>query len=241
MASASAQDGDLDVPMPTLSINVGAHEPLSTLVYRELREAICDDRLPAGRRLVQNALADHLGISRTPVRDALLRLSQEGLVTALPWRGGYTVSPFTVREVLDIYEVRLPLELLAARETAGHHTRAQIAALRELNAKIEAAAGGPLLEQYNLNRDLHALIVAPSENEVNKRMLEQLWAMPSALRMYHVQIADDHPVDNSVVEHSMIIDALESGDADTIVARTSAHLEAAHALAVTLLHGNSKD
>jgi DNA-binding GntR family transcriptional regulator len=224
-----------EAALPDLSIDTDADEPLASLVYRELREAICDSRLVPNERLVQNALADHLGLSRTPVRDALLRLSQEGLVRALPWRGGFTVSPFTVREVLDIYDVRLPLEVLAVREAAGRHTAVELARLREMNQRI-AEGAGRLAEQYQLNQQLHAGIVAPSDNEVLKRMLTQLWSMPSSLRMYYVQVAAGEPSEDMVAQHAAIIDALERGDVEAAAGRLQQHLEAAKRQAVELLN-----
>jgi DNA-binding GntR family transcriptional regulator len=227
-----------DAPLPDLRIESDGGEALASLVYRELREAICDSRLAPNQRLVQNALADHLGLSRTPVRDALLRLSQEGLVRAMPWRGGFMVSEFTVREVLDIYDVRLPLEVLGTREAAGRHSAVDLAYLREINQRIAEgpAAHDHVQEQYRLNQQLHAGIVAPSENAVLKRMLEQLWSMPSSLRMYYVQVAAGEPSEDMVHQHADIIDALEAGDETAAADRVQHHLEAAKRQAVELLN-----
>ena len=80
-----------------LTIDDASADGIAGSVYRELRAAICDFRLEPNQRLVQNNLADQLGISRTPVRDALMRLAQEGLVHPSPQRGGYLVSEFTAR------------------------------------------------------------------------------------------------------------------------------------------------
>ena len=113
---------------------------LSTQVYQELREAICDQRIRPNQRLVQNALADQLGISRTPVRDALSRLVQEGLVYPAPARGGFIVKEFTPHEVLEIYDVRLAMEPFGARQATGAHTRAQIAEMRDVNSEIESSS-----------------------------------------------------------------------------------------------------
>ena len=84
-----------------LTIDDESADGIAGSVYRELRAAICDTRLEPNQRLVQNNLADQLGISRTPVRDALMRLAQEGLVHPAPQRGGYLVSEFTARFLVD--------------------------------------------------------------------------------------------------------------------------------------------
>jgi DNA-binding GntR family transcriptional regulator len=219
-------------------------EDLAGSVYRELRAAICDFRLQPNQRLVQNALADELGISRTPVRDALLRLAQEGLVQPAPQRGGYLVSEFTAREVLDIYDVRLALEPDAAAEVAGQHGAVSIATLRELNAKIASQPTADIAGTFELNRAFHALVVAPSENVIIRQMLDQLWSMPSALRMYHLQMLDGHDssqmveaqetivVAQMVEEHETIVVALENGDSAAVRAALASHIELARADAV---------
>lgn len=207
-------------------------EDLAGSVYRELRAAICDFRLPPNQRLVQNALADELGISRTPVRDALLRLAQEGLVQPAPQRGGYLVTEFTAREVLDIYDVRLALEPNAAAEVAGRHGAVAIATLRELNAKIASQPAAEIAGTFELNRDFHALVVAPSENVIIRQMLDQLWSMPSALRMYHLQMLDGHESSQMVEEHDAIVVALENGDSEAVREALASHIELARADAV---------
>ncbi|MFN8151687.1 MAG: GntR family transcriptional regulator [Solirubrobacterales bacterium] len=209
----------------------GISGELSAQVYRELREAICDCRIPPRQRLVQNALADQLGISRTPVRDALSRLVQEGLVDPAPVRGGFIVREFTPHAVLEIYDVRLSLEPVAARGAAGHHTGAQIAEMRDINAAIGSVSSGSLSEKYELNERFHSLVVEPYSNEIMKRMLAQLWQMPSALRMYHLQASEEEH-DVTVSEHREIIDALESGNATAVVKRIEAHILGAKQIAL---------
>lgn len=214
-------------PVLQLRIDDGSPDGLANHVYRELREAICDYRLAPNQRLVQNALADQLGISRTPVRDALLRLLQEGLVRPAPWRGGFLVSEFTAHEVLEIYDVRIALEPLAGQQAAGRHTRAQIAELQDLNARIARAPGRSIAEHYALNHAFHALVVVPCENAILKRMLDQLWSMPSSLRMYHQQVLAESAIAQMVAEHDGIVEALAAGDRELVRLRLLAHLEAA--------------
>lgn len=204
---------------------------LSAQVYRELREAICDYRIPPHQRLVQNTLAEQLGISRTPVRDALSRLVQEGLVDPAPVRGGFLVREFTPHQVLEIYDVRLALEPVAARGAAGHHSGAQIAEMRDINEAIGSASSESLSRQYELNERFHALVVEPDGNEILKRMLSQLWQMPSALRMYHFQAGGEED-DLTVGEHAGIIEALAAGDAAATVERVEEHIRGAKRIAL---------
>jgi len=204
---------------------------LSEQVYDELREAICDGRIPSNRRLVQNALADQLGISRTPVRDALSRLVQEGLVYPAPVRGGFIVKEFTPHDVLEIYDVRLAMEPFAARRATGLHSGAQIAEMRDINAEIESSSLDSIVEQYALNERFHELVIEPCGNAILKRMLAQLWQMSSSRRMYHFQAsATEHAV--TVVEHAGIIASLESGDPKAVVAGIEAHILGAKQIAL---------
>ena len=215
-----------------LTIDDASPDGIAGSVYRELRAAICDFRLEPNQRLVQNSLADQLGISRTPVRDALMRLAQEGLVHPSPQRGGYLVSEFTAREVLDIYDVRLALEPLAASQAAEHHSLVDIAMLREINSKIAGQAETPGDDTFELNREFHALLISRSENVIIRRMLEQLWSMPSALRMYNRQMVADHDPESMVREHELIIAALETGDGASVAEAVRSHIEKARAEAV---------
>src|SRR5882762_7069209 len=162
---------------------------LADVAYRTLRDAICSGRIAPHERLAQNSLADQLGISRTPVRDALLRLAQEGLVHSVSWRG-YIVNEFTPREIIDIYDARLPLELAGLERAFGRHTARDIAELHDINDAI--SAGGTSVEQlFELNYRFHTALVAPSENPILLRLLEQLWQMPVSLRMFYTQYAAD--------------------------------------------------
>lgn len=204
---------------------------LAMQVYEELRGAICDYRIPPNERLVQNALAEQLGISRTPVREALSQLAQEGLVYPAPVRGGFIVAEFTPQEVIEIYEVRLALEPLAARQAAGRHSRAQLAELRDVNASIAESDHASVEDQYRLNQRFHELVVDPSPNHILKRMLTQLWQMPSSLRMYHMQTGEDEQR-LTVRQHAGIIEALESGDADLVEERVYEHIAGAQRLAL---------
>ena len=215
-----------------LTIDDASADGIAGSVYRELHAAICDFRLEPNQRLVQNNLADQLGISRTPVRDALMRLAQEGLVHPAPQRGGYLVSEFTAREVLDIYDVRLALEPLAASQAAGHHTSVEIAMLRELNSAIAAQAEGSSDDTFELNREFHGLVISRSDNVIIRRMLDQLWSMPSALRMYNLQMVADHDPESMVSEHEQIITALESGDGARVANDVRSHVTKARAEAV---------
>ena len=198
-------------------------EPLVDSVYRVLRDAICEGRLEPNHKLAQIPLAEQLGISRTPVRDALQRLAQEGLVRALSWRG-FVVSEFSVRDAVDIYEVRLALEPLAARKAVGLHSRAQIAELLDNCDQMEEIAEAEIGEVYELNHRFHAGVIKPCENQVLVRTLDQLWQMPASLRMFHAQAVHSHALEKTALEHRGIMDALVDGDGALVEELVRTHI-----------------
>lgn len=212
-----------------LEITVNSRDGLAETVYRELRAAICEGRIPAGERLVQNGLAESLGISRTPVRDALLRLSQEGLVEPSPVRGGYLVSEFTEREVFDIYDVRLALEPAAAESATGRHSASQLAELRETNDRMRSLSCYSDPSGFELNRRFHDLVVAPCENRIRRRLLDQLWRMPISLRMYQLHMVSEQEWGVMLGEHEAIVAALEGGDPETVRSTVADHIRISRA------------
>lgn len=222
-----------------LEITITSRDGIADSVYRELRSAICEGRVPGGERLVQNTLADRLGISRTPVRDALLRLSQEGLVEPSPVRGGYLVSEFTEREVFDIYDIRLALEPAAAESATGRHSASQIAELAETNGRLEATADYSGPDAFELNRRFHDLVVAPCENRIRRRLLDQLWSMPISLRMYQVHMVSAGEWGQMLGEHEAIIKALQEGNPDAVRATVADHIRVSRADALNQLEARS--
>ena len=212
-----------------LEITISSREGLAESVYRELRAAICEGRIPAGERLVQNSLADQLGISRTPVRDALLRLAQEGLVEPSPVRGGYLVSDFTGRDILDIYDIRLALEPAAAASATGRHSASTLAELNEINEELRSTTAYTSKEGYDLNWRFHDVLIAPCENRIRRRLLDQLWSMPIALRMYQMNVVDADEWNTMLGEHDTIIKAVGEGDPEAVRATVAEHIRVSRA------------
>lgn len=159
------------------------------------------------------------------MRDALQRLAQEGLVRAVNFRG-FVVSEFSAREVIDVYEVRLALEPMAAAEAFPHFTRMDLARLYDTCEQTEAADVSEA-RLYALNSDFHQALTEPCPNRVAVRMLAQLWQLPASFRMFHAQAVVGLALKTSVVEHRNILEAIEGGDYDVAVERLEAHIRGA--------------
>lgn len=192
-------------------------------VYAVLRQRIEDGELRRGVRLRQEALADELGVSRTPLREALRRLAAEGLVEFHPNRGAQVpeLGPEAVRAA---YEARLILEPGAARVAAARRPADQLAALR---AAVESQRGAAGLEAYAASRAFHLALVRASENEYLIRLAEALWVPGIAQAIYEQHRDAQERLVADVAEHERIAAAVEAGDGDLAEALTRHHIAGA--------------
>jgi len=142
-------------------------------VYRRLRDAIVDGTFEPGEQLKDQELATWLGVSRTPVREALLRLAQSGLVLAQPGRST-AVAPLDVREVRDARDVVAAMHEVAVREAVPGLTEVDLTAMRDANRRFAAAVeAGDLESAVRADDELHGVLVTLSGNRALARVLEQ--------------------------------------------------------------------
>jgi len=191
---------------------------------QRLREWILAGDLPSGARIAELALVDRLGMSRTPIRSALMRLSQEGLLESLPG-GGYAVRTFSEREVADAIELRGTLEGLAARLAAERGVRTSlIAQARECLNQIDLVLSDSALDDetfsayVELNGQFHKQLSEMADSAVLAREIERASSLPfaSASGFVGVHIKDHHARDTLVVaqhQHRQVLDAIERREA----------------------------
>ena len=191
---------------------------------QRLREWILAGDLPSGARIAELALVDRLGMSRTPIRSALMRLSQEGLLESLPG-GGYAVRTFSEREVADAIELRGTLEGLAARLAAERGVKASlIAQARECLNQIDLVLSDSALDDetfsayVELNGQFHKQLSEMADSAVLAREIERASSLPfaSASGFVGVHIKDHHARDTLVVaqhQHRQVLDAIERREA----------------------------
>ena len=199
--------------------------PLAVQVYEQVRDQIVSGDIPPDTQLVQEQLADAIGVSRTPVRDALNRLAHDGLVTWIPGTG-YLVNRLTDESLMNIYEVRQALESLAIRLAAGKHTPAQIARLRELVA--DHPADGEESGWFEWNRDFHIALVEPADNSFLLSLLTDLWDNPVNRIITREYTRDPHHVAQMVQEHAALVEAASTGDAEALLRLSDEHLRAGY-------------
>ncbi|MEE4237827.1 MAG: GntR family transcriptional regulator [Anderseniella sp.] len=194
---------------------VGTNFSLKEHIYEALKEAISNVDIyaaDANLRLDERALAEQLGISRTPVREALSRLEQEGFVEVLARRGVF-IRRRTLEDVLDMIVVWAALESMAARMAAEKATNAQIAALRRHAARhSESSAQADLSEYSDANIRFHQMILEMSGCKLLAQMADGLFVHMHAVRRRAIE--ENNRASRSVVDHLGIIEALEERDAE---------------------------
>ncbi len=168
-------------------------ETLAGQAYRQLEELIVTLRLAPGEILSEYALADQLGIGRTPIREALQRLAREGLVVIFP-RKGILVSETNAHKQLLVLEVRRELERLLSRAGARRRTEAQADRLLEVAAGMEqAAATNDDIAFMRLDRELNALVSKAAHNEYATRSMRLLEGLSRRFWYVHYRQAADLP------------------------------------------------
>ena len=185
-----------------------------------LREMILAGELPGGARIAELALVERLGVSRTPIRAALMRLEQEGLLAALP-NGGYAVRTFSERDVSDAIELRGTVEGLLAR-VAGERGAAPVVlgeaseGLRQIDELLRAAAlDDQAFSSYVvLNERFHALLGELSGSAVLTREMERLASLPFASPSAFVVVQANSPQARDMLvvaqdQHWQVLDAIE--------------------------------
>lgn len=189
---------------------------------RALRDAILEGRLEAGARLRQAELADRLGISRTPIREALSRLRQEGLVDLLP-RAGVCVRSLDFDEAVELYDLREVFDGLAARLAAGRADAASLARLdRALGRMAECVERRDPDPWFRAHVGFHEEIVRASGN----RHLGRLSTLVRlSIRQFHpLLLKTEHRLDDAYAEHRRIFAAIAARDAEAAERLARVHI-----------------
>lgn len=186
---------------------------LGEQVYRAIREQIISGRLHPGEKLSDLRLSDALHVSRTPVREALYRLVQEGVVQ-VNRRRGFAVTTMTTQDVRELYEIRLGLELLAVRLGGPHLDAAALATMRHSHDRmaslLRAGADGAFAAFHTADRDLHHALFVAARNRRLLSLREGLQAQLDVLQVYGLRLEPLFLL--SIDHHAAVIEALRARD-----------------------------
>nr|WP_112473129.1 GntR family transcriptional regulator [Streptomyces sp. ST1020] len=209
--------------MPPAPAPAPTRQPAADRVYAHVKQGVLDRRYEGGTLLTEGELADAVGVSRTPVREALLRLEVEGLIRLYPKKGAL-VLPVSAQEIADVVETRLLIEEHAVRKVVPAPAGLVERLAELLERQKEEAGRGDLAAAAVTDRCFHAEIVRSGGNEILTRLYDQL--RDRQLRM-GVAIMHAHPdrIAKSLVEHEQILDALRAGDAEAAVSVVRRHVD----------------
>jgi DNA-binding GntR family transcriptional regulator len=215
-----------------------ADRSLATKIYVELRERIVQGAIKPGERIRERELADELGVSRIPLREALPRLEAEGFIRTVPRRGA-VVTELSLRDVEELFEVRSSLEVLAARLAAAACARGDDGSelAEALRQAEEALAGGDDAAIASVNSTLHEKILRLSGNS----MLELLMVPVNGRvrRLFFLEAERDQQV--LCAEHRDLCRAILDGRVELAGSLAFAHVEHSKAESLALMSSRLKD
>lgn len=197
--------------------------PLRDVVFQTLRQAILKGELEPGERLMEIQLAERLGVSRTPVREAIRKLELEGLVVMIP-RKGAEVAGITEKNVRDVLEVRKALEELAVTLACQRMEESQFNQFDEQNHIFEEALKtGDLAEIAKQDIDFHEVIYLAAGNERLQQMLNNLREQMYRYRMEYIK--EEQQRSKLVLEHQEIAEAIQNRDVERAKSAIRVHID----------------
>ena len=195
---------------------------LERRVYEALRDEIVSGALAPGDQLVEARIAEELGVSKTPVREALIRLQRDGLVEIEPYRGARVIQP-SDRDVVEISELRLLIETAVVRDLAERRPADVIAELERSVAESKRALAAGEQERFLARlQEFSDLLAAACEN---RRMVKVLTDLRSVLQVIGgSSLRAPGREERSIAEHEAIVAAIKAGDPDAAAAAEEEHI-----------------
>ncbi|WBO23250.1 GntR family transcriptional regulator [Sphingomonas abietis] len=194
---------------------------LSEQIFSIVREQIVSGKLPVDQAIRQDALANELGVSKIPLREALARLEQEGLLISQANRG-FFVRAMSAGEAEEIYALRLSIEPDAVVAAALAATDEDRQAARDALAALNDAANGHLEEVAARNRDFHMALVRPGPRLLTTQLVERLQVL--AERYVHKHLEPAGREDRAHLEHAELLDAWAARDTDQLKTLAATHI-----------------
>lgn len=220
-------------------IKLDAYKPLREIVFETLREAIITGKLEPGERLMEIQMAEEMGVSRTPVREAIRKLELEGFVVMIPRKGAY-VAGISIKDVTDVFEVRAALEALAAGLAAERITDQEIDRLgRSLVAYSEQTNQQNIEGIVETDTDFHDLLYKASRNERLLLIITHLREVIQRVRT--VSLSQPGRSKDAVDEHRQIVDAIADRNVELAQSLAREHIYNAEYSMLNSLKGANKN
>ena len=204
-------------------VNMDEYLPLRDVVFKTLRQAILKGALEPGERLMEIQLAERLGVSRTPIREAIRKLELEGLVLMIP-RKGAVVAEITVTDLEDVLEVRMALEELAVKLACRKITEEQLNAMRQREEIFRKSLyGDDVAACAQADMEFHDAIYAATGNSRLVQILNNLREQMYRYRLEYLK--DTHSHEKLDGEHQAIYENIKNGDKEAVCAMVGQHID----------------
>ncbi|NLJ99809.1 MAG: GntR family transcriptional regulator [Clostridia bacterium] len=191
-------------------IKLDEYKPLRDVVFETLREAIIDGKLKPGERLMEVQLAEDMGVSRTPIREAIRKLELEGFVIMVPRKGAY-VSEISKKDIADVFEIRAALESLAAGLAAERITEEELEELQQFLLKVTVNAElGDLEKVVDSDTEFHDLIYQASRNSYLVQIIYNL--RERIQRFRSTSLSYPGRIKQTLDEHGKLMEAISGRD-----------------------------
>ncbi len=206
-----------------IPVKLDNYKPLREIVFEHLREAIIGGNLRPGERLMEMQLAEEMGVSRTPVREAIRKLELEGLVIMVPRRGAY-VSDLSIKDVAETYEIRAALEALAAGLAAERITADESEELERILVSIgQCIANNDLDRSIELDEQFHNVLYRASKNERLVQIINNLREQIQRFRA--TSLGTPGRLEAVFSEHTKIAEAISDRNAALAERLAMEHIE----------------
>lgn len=206
-----------------LTLNMNAYLPLRDVVFNTLREAILKGELKPGERLMELQLAAKLGVSRTPIREAIRMLEQEGLAVTIP-RKGAEVARMTEKDMEDVLEIREALDELASKIACTRMTEDQLKQLETIKESfVESTRSHDVKRIAEADVSFHDVIYEATGNPKLVSMLNNLREQIYRYRVEYLKEEKNYPT--LIEEHEAIVEALYARNQDEVVRAMHTHIE----------------
>jgi DNA-binding GntR family transcriptional regulator len=204
------------------AINVNEYKPLRDVVFETLKDAILKGKLEPNERLMEIQLAEQLGVSRTPVREAIRKLELEGLVIMEARKGAY-VSDISYEDIIDTLEVREALETYAVKLAIEKKTTKKINSLEKLNDEFQKAfEENDIQKMVYLDTTIHNDLLALSGN---KKLISFMDALNEIMQRFRlIYFNESYNPEVIIKEHYEVFEAIKKGDKDEAIKAMTSHL-----------------
>ena len=204
-------------------VKLDGYKPLREIVFETIRMAIINQVLRPGERLMETQLADELGVSRTPVREAIRKLELEGLVVMVPRRGAY-VAGISMRDIHEVFQVRGALEALAASLAAERITPEELEEMeRQLVKEAEETEANNLKSIVQIDTTFHDIMYKASRNQKLMQMINNL--QEQLQRFRSASLARPGRSRTALEEHKKIVEAIAARDTKLAEQLALEHIE----------------